>query len=477
MDLLGRAVVPSRLALIYRSGRTLGYNPALNSWHRLSEEQAEVLRWLRSRRDRDLLAAHLARRFRLDDGAAQDAVRQAVEWCVLRRLLYLDREPEPADLAMPEHPLVTVYWICTQACNLRCTYCYQEAMVARPHELSAEEALDLVGQVADAGARTLVFTGGEPFSRRDLLPLARAVKARGLHANVITNGHYITRKNIREVAETFDLVTVSLDHGRPEHHDAQRGQGTWRRAVSAIELLLDAGVQVDVNSVLSRLGLASIDELISFVQSKRVGQHRIVAQFPMGRGAGTRDDELTSQEILDLPDDLHAIHNAMTADGAQVRAEGSYSQKGRIRTHCGAGLSEVSVDPEGWVYPCKLLQYPEFRTQNVRDSRLADIYRDSLILGGVRGKVAKNLQPCSTCVIRDGCGGGCRGIQYSFTGSYDTAHPLFCAYLRRQFEVRAWSTSGDGSVPPSRKNTFAEEAPLRSVFVPLSALDVRVGPR
>ncbi|SEG96047.1 radical SAM additional 4Fe4S-binding SPASM domain-containing protein [Nonomuraea solani] len=472
MELLSRVVVPSRLALIHRDGQTLGYNPVLNLWHRLSEEQAEVLRWLRAGRDRNLLTAYLRRRFHIAEPAAAASARHIVEWCVLRRLLYLDREPEPPKVSLPANPLAAVYWICTQACNLRCTYCYQEAMVARPDELNTEEALDLVDQVAEAGARTMVFTGGEPFSRRDLLTVARHARSVGLNANVITNGHYITERSIASVAETFDVVTVSLDHARPEHHDKQRGEGSWKRATQAIRLLLEAEVKVDVNSVLARFGLADVGELLAFVNEQPIGQHRIVAQFPMGRGSAARDDELSPQEIIELPDRLHAVHTS-TTDGPRLRPEGSYSDKGRLRAHCGAGLSEVSVDPEGWVYPCKLLQYPEFRTQNVRDARLADIYANNPALQHTQKNVAKRLQPCATCIIRDGCGGGCRGIQYSFTGSYDTSHPLFCAYLRRQFEVRAWSSSGDGSVPPSSTNTFAGPERSSSTFFPLSGLRLR----
>jgi radical SAM protein with 4Fe4S-binding SPASM domain len=471
MDLLDRAVVPSRLALIYRQGETLGYNPSLNVWHRLEDKHAEVLRWLRAGRDRKLLAAHLARRFGLDHSAAKASLKHVVEWSVLRHLLYLDREPPEPEVSLPPDPLETVYWICTQACNLRCTYCYQDAQFARQAELSTDEALDLVDQVAEAGVRTLVFTGGEPFSRRDLLTVASGAKRRGLRANVITNGHYITKKNIRTVGATFDLVTVSLDHGRPEHHDQHRGHGSWRRAINAIRLLLEEGISVDINSVLSRSGLSDVAELVDFVDAMPIGQHRIVAQFPMGRGAHARADELTAQEILNLPDRLHALY-AANARKPRMRPEGTYSEKGQLRLHCGAGLSEVSVDPEGWVYPCKLLQYPEFRTQNVRDARLVDIYANNPILQGTRGKVAKNMQPCSTCIIRNGCGGGCRGIHYSFTNEYASAHPLFCAYLRRQFEVRAWNSSGDGSVPPLRSNDYAGSDSTLT-FIPVSALMAR----
>ncbi|WP_425347944.1 radical SAM protein [Streptomyces durhamensis] len=401
---------------------------------------------------------------------ASSILGATLEWCVLRHLLYLDKEPAAPDLRFPAKPLGAVYWICTQACNLRCTYCYQEAMLARPQELTTEEALNLVEQVVEAEARTFIFTGGEPFSRRDLLTVARHSKERGLRTNVITNGHYVTPKNVDSVAEIFDLVTISLDHGKPHHHDRNRGEGSWRRAVSAIELLLKAGVSVDVNSVLSRFGLGDLEELFRFVGSKKIGQHRVVPQFPMGRGATARGEELTSQEIVELPDRLHIAHTKASAQGNNsVHAEGDYSSKGRLRSHCGAGLTEVSVDPEGWVYPCKLLQYPEFRTQNIRQARLREIYASHPKLSGIRDKVAKSLHPCKTCIIRDSCGGGCRGIHFSFTRDYNNAHPLFCALLRRQFEVAAWRASGDGSVPPPGLAGSDPGIP-ENAFVPLAAV-------
>ena len=130
-DLLPRLVVPERLSLLYRSGETLGYNPVFNVWHRLDAVTAEMLRWLRAGRERKALSEHLERRLRMPSGAGREQLRKIIEACILRRLLYLDRQRKPVPVGLPERPLATVYWICTQACNLRCTYCYQDATVAR----------------------------------------------------------------------------------------------------------------------------------------------------------------------------------------------------------------------------------------------------------------------------------------------------------------------------------------------------------
>jgi radical SAM protein with 4Fe4S-binding SPASM domain len=451
--MLNRVVVPTRLGLIYRAGQTLGYNPAINVWERLEEDTAEVLRWLRAKRARVELEAHLERRFGYPSAAVNERLQRILAWCIFRKMLYLDHEPEALEIVHPANPLETVYWICTQLCNLRCTYCYQDATVRRPHELTTAEGKNLVDQTVAAGADTFIFTGGEPFSRPDLLEIARYSKDRGLRTNVITNGHYITTKNIDEVVDIFDTVTVSLDHGLARHHDRNRGSGSWLRAVNAIDLLLERGVNVDANSVLSRFGLKDVKELLQFARRRPIRQLRIIPQFPMGRGALSRDDELTPIEIMGLNDQLDQASCELSQESeTRISPEGQYSSKANIRNHCGAGLSEVSVDPEGWVYPCKLLQYDRFKTHNVRSHQLSDIFANHPILKQARGRVASTMHPCKTCIIKNHCGGGCRGIHFSFTQEYVQAEPMFCAYLRNSFETQAWATTG--GVPFPRKAQF-----------------------
>jgi radical SAM protein with 4Fe4S-binding SPASM domain len=479
MRLLDRVVVPSRLALIRRGDETLGYNPRINRWDYLAEDTAEVLRWLRARRDPNDLDGHLVRRFEYALEFARERLDEIVRWCILRRLLYLDREPDIPPIEHPANPLETVYWICTQACNLRCTYCYQSAARRRPNELTTDEALQLVDQVVELGADTFIFTGGEPFVRPDLFEIASHSREAGLQTNLITNGSYVDGSTVDSVAATFHSVTISLDHGLPEHHDCNRGDGTWLKSVEAIDLLIEAGVNVEINSTLSREGLDEVRELLAFVRRRRIGDHRIVPQFPMGRAQGrrARRGELTPEQLLGLNERMQEAAAAAHCSLEEGSLEGSGGSKMLRRNHCGAGLSEIAVDPEGWVYPCKLLQYPQFRTDNVRDRSLTEIVANHPRLRAARANVVEKLHPCKTCIIKYHCGGGCRGIHFSFTHDYIQAHPMFCAYLRRTFEAKAWQSAG--RQPSPRKTEFAippipalesETAQPQRGFVPVESV-------
>jgi radical SAM protein with 4Fe4S-binding SPASM domain len=449
MDLLSRVIAPSRLSLIIRGDQTVAYNPDLNVWHRVDAETAETLRWLRAKRERPFLKEHLRRRFKLND--VERRLTFILKWAVVRQLLHLNEIPSPSARQISDNPPSTLYWICTQACNLSCSYCYQDASDARKNELTTSEGRNLIDQAVEAGIQTFVFTGGEPFLRRDLLTLARYSQENGLKTNIITNGSYINVKRIKQISSIFNKVTISLDHGVAEHHDRARGKGSWRLAAKAIDLLLENGVTVDVNSVLSKPGLAEVEKLLNYIRNRPINQHRITPQSPMARGVHTRNEELTPNDFLDLDDTLYSLNNKIEATSWHSSDETSPSMletKGHFRNHCGAGVSELAVDPEGWVYPCKLLQNNQCRGENIRNRSISEIFSTDPALKVFHQSFTSFLEPCKKCVIQHECGGGCRGIHAAYSNNWIKSDALFCSQMRRSFELKVFSTTG---IVPYRK--------------------------
>ena len=88
---------------------------------------------------------------------------------------------------LPRVP-ATCFWEITDACNLRCVHCEQNAGTKDPEELGTDEALHLADELAAAGCHCVNLTGGEPLLRRDWPQLARRLADRGVVVVVITNG-------------------------------------------------------------------------------------------------------------------------------------------------------------------------------------------------------------------------------------------------------------------------------------------------
>ncbi|MCQ5375911.1 MAG: radical SAM protein, partial [Methanomassiliicoccales archaeon] len=88
---------------------------------------------------------------------------------------------------------IHVGWQCTTECNLQCVHCYANAGLRSLTELHTKEAMKLIESVAEIGARSIVFTGGEPLMRKDLFELVEFARDHHLFVIIATNGTLIDR--------------------------------------------------------------------------------------------------------------------------------------------------------------------------------------------------------------------------------------------------------------------------------------------
>ena len=129
-----------------------------------------------------------------------------------------------------------VVWNYTNACNLRCKHCYQGAGRMSSDELSLDERLNVVDQLADNDVVAIAFSGGEALLRDDFWEVARYASSKGLYLSLATNGTLLTKDVVRRLTDVgIEYFEISLDSVDPAKHDAFRGvNGAWERAVAGI---------------------------------------------------------------------------------------------------------------------------------------------------------------------------------------------------------------------------------------------------
>ncbi len=146
-------------------------------------------------------------------------------------------------------------WINTGTlCNLTCRSCYIESSPTNDAlvYLSLAEAEAYFDEAAVLGTRVIGFTGGEPFMNPDMIAMMRSALSRGLDLLVLTNAMRPMRRfeaALRELAQTYPdqiVMRVSLDDHRPGLHEAERGAGTWNKAIDGLLWLAKAGFRVAV---------------------------------------------------------------------------------------------------------------------------------------------------------------------------------------------------------------------------------------
>jgi len=163
-------------------------------------------------------------------------------------------------------------------CNLACVYCCAESSPkAAARLLEPAVAREAFGEFAESGGKELFLTGGEPFMHPQLDELVRA--GEGLERTILTNAMVFGRGRRRQMLEEMDrsvVLQVSLDSATAELHDAQRGAGSWAKAMVGIGEAHDLGFRVRIAATMfdedpTRVGElhAALDE-IGIAQEDRV---------------------------------------------------------------------------------------------------------------------------------------------------------------------------------------------------------------
>lgn len=152
--------------------------------------------------------------------------------------------------------LRTLWFNTGSLCNIACENCYIESSPRndRLAYLTREDVVSLLDEVATLNlpVETIGFTGGEPFMNRAFPSILSETLARGYHTLVLTNAMMPMQHHgdtLRTLASRYGealRLRVSIDHYRPEQHEAVRGAGTWQPMLDGLRWLASEGIFMHV---------------------------------------------------------------------------------------------------------------------------------------------------------------------------------------------------------------------------------------
>jgi cyclic pyranopterin phosphate synthase len=157
----------------------------------------------------------------------------------------------------------------TDRCNLRCFYCSpMKTRKGAPKEeiLRYEEIVELVNAFIHFGVRKVRITGGEPLVRPNIdfllteLNSLSSVPSLGLTTNGIRLDHFVT-----VLAKTRFKVNCHIDTLDSVKYSQIMGGADITRVVDSLKALVDCGVPVKINSVVTKeTTYDDCDSLVAF---------------------------------------------------------------------------------------------------------------------------------------------------------------------------------------------------------------------
>ncbi len=318
----------------------------------------------------------------------------------------------------------------TRECNLKniCPHCYVDAKGLRNGELTTTEHRELGKQLFarlatdDNKVYKVNLTGGEPFSRKDILEIIHAYREAGFHVNMSTNAMMIKDSDMPALKEMGVTLSVSMDGSCPETHDRIRGKGAWKRVVDRIKKLTSNGIRVGINFLVHQENFGDLEKSISLANEIGCSGFNPINLIQLGRADKSNLLRVSEVEIFKrLVGHLttNANQRHLFANSSLFSSMGAALLAGITCESCGVGNRPcVYIDEVGTVYPCPNTQKPEFRLGNIRSDSLSNcVQLDHPVLQRLRTLQVSTLNDkCAACDVRYFCGGDCRGETHNVTG-------------------------------------------------------------
>lgn len=326
-----------------------------------------------------------------------------------------------------------VVWNVTRRCNLRCVHCYSLSEDREYQgELSFEEGKKLIDDLAEFGSPVILFSGGEPLVRGDVLDLIQYATKRGRRAVLSTNGTLITPKIAARLKDIgLSYVGISLD-GLEKTHDAFRGiSGTFARVLAAIRYCQEVELKVGLRFTINKRNYQDIPGIFDLVEERRIPRICFYHLVYAGRGSTLVQEDLEHAQTRQVVDLIMERTKRLHEGGIPVEvltvdnhADGPYLYLRLLRenperaaevlellkmnegNNSGRGIGCVSWD--GSVHADQFWRHRSFG--NVRERKFSQIWTDPTdeLLLKLKTKKQYVKGRCSQCRWLDICGGNFR---------------------------------------------------------------------
>jgi MoaA/NifB/PqqE/SkfB family radical SAM enzyme len=292
---------------------------------------------------------------------------------------------------------------------------------------------EVAKEVRKIGVMYVKIGGGDPFLHPDFSDIISILRDAECFLTISTNSISMTKEIAQLLAEARVRTTVSIE-GLKETNDSLRGDGHFNKALEAIDLLKEFGVETMFRTTLLRQNLGEISDLVALAICRRVK-----IKFSYCRPAGRAIQNQSVLNLQDTSDYLKALKclneseilpHVVIDEGMMFNQPNEISAKLLRGRMCGASNRSMHIDAHGKVSPCVFLG-PTFAYGKLyKDGSIIDFWQGKV---GNKFKIAREIRQPKEC---DGCSRLCKNEcpanRFYFWGNFDMQDPnCLCYTLRR----------------------------------------------
>ncbi|MBF0103105.1 MAG: radical SAM protein [Desulfobacterales bacterium] len=247
-------------------------------------------------------------------------------------------------LILKKKVLRTIEFTVTADCNVNCEMCYASKIKQKDKNyLTPEQYHSIWKQAKKLGAFSIIISGGEPTTRKDIVEVIAALDPRNTIIAFVTNSIRINKAFLHKLKESgVNILHLSLNSVDEDENDRMRDyKGHLKHVMSIITVAKEMGFEVCLSTVVSHNGFERTKKLTEFAKKNNIGVVFSLA-CPTGNWAGARENLLTSNEWIHI--DQYMKNNPY------IRSDWTINLS--LKTECPGGREKICISPYGDVMGC-----------------------------------------------------------------------------------------------------------------------------
>jgi len=320
----------------------------------------------------------------------------------------------------------------TDRCNLACRYCYVKKGCADMTPEIAGRVMDMAA--AEGGHHGIVFFGGEPLLCRDLIEetvaYAEEIQRTGkcyFHFKITTNGLLLDEDFLSYACRHDIFVALSHDGlGNDTERLKPDGRGSREEIEKAAALLLAYKPYSPVMMTVTPSTLPLYADSVKYLYD--LGFRYIICTMDYSALWRDRDLLILKRQYRRLATfyrELMQKEEKFYLSPFEVKISSHIHRSNLRAERCELGKKQISVSPDGKIYPCVQLAGDErFYIGNVHDG-IDEEARERLYHLNEREK-----EECAGCALRNRCNHYCACLNKGATGDITKVSPFLCGHER-----------------------------------------------
>jgi radical SAM protein with 4Fe4S-binding SPASM domain len=270
-------------------------------------------------------------------------------------------------------------------------------------ELSTAQWKKAIEDISSLGVQTVVFSGGEPLLREDIFELISFTRNHHMNACLTSNGYLINKDVAFKLFRSgINVVNISIE-GDKKANDYLRGEGSFDKAVFALEELKKHGIESTIAATVSRYNFECLRSVLELAKEKGATTVRFQPFSRIFLKDTSKGDDFfivekdkerlqgTIEDIIKLANEYKISTNPVS----YLRNIPVYLSKKKIdmQKGCSALWTSCPINSKGEVFPCWVIAGQNRLIGNIKQESLADLW------------FSKRHEQIRESIFREGCFG------------------------------------------------------------------------